>query len=265
MKKNKKKNIISIITGGAGFLGKQIFESLLELNHKKIIIIDNNKKNIDSFEKKYSKHKSKFKVFKLDICSEKEVLKVYNEIINKFNKIDILINNAAIDYKPKKKERRKEGFFDTSIASWRNEISVGLTGSLICSKIFCKSMVKKRSGIILNISSDLSVIAPDQRLYDHLNTEKPISYSVVKHGLIGLTKYLAGYLASKNIRVNALSPGGIQNKQDKKFIKKIKSLIPLNRMAKVNEYKEIIKFLCSDSSSYMTGQNIIIDGGRTII
>ena len=126
-------------------------------------------------------------------------------------------------------------------------------------------MVKKRSGIILNISSDLSVIAPDQRLYDHLNTEKPVSYSVIKHGLIGLTKYLAGYLANKNIRVNALSPGGIKNNQDKIFIKKIKSLIPLNRMAKINEYKEVIKFLCSDSSSYMTGQNIIVDGGRSII
>ena len=126
-------------------------------------------------------------------------------------------------------------------------------------------MQQKKSGVILNIASDLSVIAPDQRLYKHLKTIKPISYSVVKHGLIGLTKYLASYLAESNIRVNALSPGGIYNKQDKTFVNKIKNLIPLGRMASQGEYKETIKFLCSDKSSYITGQNIIVDGGRSII
>ena len=176
-----------------------------------------------------------------------------------------MINNAAIDLKPQKKRKKKVSFFDTSISSWNREVAVSLTGSLICSKIFCRSMSKNKFGIVLNISSDLSVIAPDQRLYEHLNIVKPISYSVVKHGLLGFTKYLASHLANKNIRVNALSPGGISNKQDKLFVKKIKSLIPLNRMAKKNEYKEVIKFLCSERSSYMTGQNIIVDGGRSVI
>ena len=126
-------------------------------------------------------------------------------------------------------------------------------------------METKKKGVILNIGSDLSIIAPDQRLYSHLNSLKPVTYSVVKHGIVGLTKYLASYWSSKNIRVNCLSPGGIYNKQDKNFTKKIKKLIPLNRMAHKNEYNEVIQFLCSDASSYMTGQNIIIDGGRTII
>ena len=261
----KNKNIISIITGGAGFLGKQIFESLLELKHKKIIIIDNNKKSIESFKKDYKKFKNKFIIYEADICSERKILEINSEIINKFKKIDILINNAAIDLKPQKKRKKKESFFDTPISSWNREVAVGLTGSLICSKIFCRSMSKNKFGIVLNISSDLSVIAPDQRLYEHLNIVKPISYSVVKHGLLGFTKYLASHLANKNIRVNALSPGGISNKQDKLFVKKIKSLIPLNRMAKKNEYKEVIKFLCSERSSYMTGQNIIVDGGRSVI
>tara|TARA_B100000886_G_scaffold326597_1_gene273240 strand:+ start:1630 stop:2466 length:837 start_codon:yes stop_codon:yes gene_type:complete len=263
--KMKNKNIISIITGGAGFLGKQIFESLLELKHKKIIIIDNNKKSIESFKKDYKKFKNKFIIYEADICSERKILEINSEIINKFKKIHILINNAAIDLKPQKKRKKKVSFFDTSISSWNREVAVSLTGSLICSKIFCRSMSKNKFGIVLNISSDLSVIAPDQRLYEHLNIVKPISYSVVKHGLLGFTKYLASHLANKNIRVNALSPGGISNKQDKLFVKKIKSLIPLNRMAKKNEYKEVIKFLCSERSSYMTGQNIIVDGGRSVI
>ena len=116
----------------------------------------------------------------------------------------------------------------------------------------------------MNIGSDLSTIAPDQRLYSHLNSLKPVTYSVV-HGIVGLTKYLASYWSNKNIRVNCLSPGGIYIKKFKTFIKKIKKLIPLNRMANKNEYNEVIQFLCSDASSYMTGQNIVIDGGRTII
>lgn len=261
----KDKNYISIITGGAGFLGRQIFESFIELNHKKIIIIDNNASNIISFSKKYKKYKNKFIIYKADICSEKSILEIYKNIIKKFKKIDILVNNASIDYKPNKIKREKDSFFNTSLNSWQHELSVCLTGSLICSKIFCKSMAKYNSGIVLNICSDLSIIAPDQRLYSHLNSIKPASYSVVKHGLVGLTKYLAGYLADKNIRVNALSPGGIKKNQDRVFLRKIKSLIPLKRMAKINEYKEVIKFLCSDKSSYMTGQNIVVDGGRSII
>ena len=111
----------------------------------------------------------------------------------------------------------------------------------------------------------MSVIAPDQRLYSHLKSHKPISYSVIKHGLIGLTKYLASYLARYNIRVNAISPGGIPNSQDKLFQSKINKLIPLGRMSFKNEYKEVIQFLCSDASSYLTGHNLIIDGGRSII
>ena len=125
-------------------------------------------------------------------------------------------------------------------------------------------MVKRRKGVILNISSDLSVIAPDQRLYEHLNTVKPVSYSVIKHGILGQLS-MAAYFAKYNIRVNTISPCGIHNNQDKTFSKKIKELIPMRRMAKKREYNETLQFLCSDASSYITGQNIILDGGRSII
>ena len=124
-------------------------------------------------------------------------------------------------------------------------------------------MIKQQSGNIINISSDLGVIAPNQSLYSK-NNKKPISYSVVKHGIIGFSKYLATYLAEYNIRSNSLCPGGISNNQPKEFISKIKKLIPLKRMAKINDYDGIILYLCSDYSSYMTGSTIVWDGGRSV-
>ena len=126
-------------------------------------------------------------------------------------------------------------------------------------------------GVILNIASDLSVIAPDQRIYhqdslpDEIQAVKPITYSVIKHGLIGLTKYLASYWPEKGIRSNALSPGGVFVNQDEEFVTKISKLIPLGRMATNDEYVSAIQFLCSDASIYMNGHNLVIDGGRSII
>jgi NAD(P)-dependent dehydrogenase (short-subunit alcohol dehydrogenase family) len=131
-------------------------------------------------------------------------------------------------------------------------------------------MAINKSGVILNISSDLSVISPDQRLYKLSEKEeisqpvKPITYSVIKSGLVGMTKYLATYWSANGVRVNALSPGGIYEGQSEEFVKKITNLIPLGRMAKSSEYRSAVQFLCSDASSYMTGQNIVIDGGRSV-
>ena len=131
-------------------------------------------------------------------------------------------------------------------------------------------MAKRRKGIILNIASDLSVIAPDQRLYKVASLEpelqpvKPVTYSVIKAGLVGLTKYLATYWNEDGIRVNSLSPGGIYDGQPEEFVKKLSSLIPMGRMANRDEYQSAVQFLCSNASSYMTGQNIVIDGGRSV-
>ena len=131
-------------------------------------------------------------------------------------------------------------------------------------------MSRKKEGNILNIASDLSIISPDQRLYsdDHLslsNPVKPITYSVIKHGLIGLTKYVSTYWAKNNVRCNAISPGGVFNDQPDEFVRKLSELIPLGRMARLDEYKKAIIFLCTDDSSYMNGHNLVIDGGRSII
>ncbi len=256
LKRFSLKNKTAVVTGGNGFFGKQICESLI-LNGCNVISLD------IKIENKLSK--KSYSQYLCDITKEKEVYEINKKIIKKFKKIDILVNNAALDFKPRKNS--KSEFFDKfDLKKWNDEILVGLTGSFLCSKYFIKSMIKNKKGIILNIASDLSIIAPDQRIYSHLKSHKPVSYSVIKHGIVGLTKYLAATYANKNIRVNSISPGGIEQKNlNKEFKKKLKNLIPLNRMAKNGEYVETIQFLCSDASSYITGQNIVLDGGRSII
>ena len=149
-------------------------------------------------------------------------------------------------------------------------MAVGLTGAMLCSKVFGYEMAKKGKGVILNISSDLGIIAPDQRIYkkdglpENEQPVKPVTYSVIKHGLIGLTKYLATYWADKGVRCNALCPGGIYNNQPDEFVKKISNLIPLGRMADEDEYKASVVFMVSEASKYMNGSILSVDGGRSI-
>ena len=156
------------------------------------------------------------------------------------------------------------------VDDWDFQLKVGLTGAMLCSQIFGQEMVKNGGGVILNIASDLSVISPDQRLYrkDGLKSDlqpvKPVTYSVIKSGLVGLTKYLSTYWVEQGIRCNALSPGGIYNAQGKDFVDKLQTLIPLGRMADFDEYNSTVQYLCSDASSYMNGQNIVVDGGRSV-
>ena len=246
----KNKNII--VTGGSGFLGRQIVKAFKRTNSN-IFILDITKPKISS---------NKIKYFECDITNQKKVLEVSKKILKNY-KVDVLINNAANDYKP---ENSSKSFLENfNINEWNNDIAVGLTGAFICTKIFGSEMSRLKRGVILNISSDLGINAPNQEIYKGLNFKKPATYSVVKHGIIGLTKFTATYWANKNIRCNAIAPGGIFNSQNKKFINKVKKTIPLKRLANKNEYNELILFLCSNSSSYITGTTIVADGGRSII
>ena len=250
----KNKNII--ITGGNGFFGKQMSDAFY-----------NQGSNVFILDTKKSKKKKKITFFKTDITKELELKKILNFFKKKKIKIDVLINSAAKDHVPRKGKKNKEKFdlenFSEKI--WKEDLNVGLTGSYLSTKIFGTYMAEKKSGVILNISSDLGIIAPNQDIYKKTNFIKPVSYSVVKHGIIGLTKYTASYWAKKNVRCNAIAPGGIYNKQDVNFLNNIKKTIPVGRMAKKNEYNDLILFLCSKSSSYITGSVIVSDGGRTII
>ena len=248
-----------IITGGAGLLGSRIVKIILE--HGGIpIIFDTNKVKINKLKKILKEKINLVHFYKVDITKKKQIKNVINKIHKKFKKIDCLINNAGFNPKLGQKNNKFENF---SIDQWNKEIQIGLTGSLIVTQEVVKKMIKQKNGNIINISSDLGIIAPSQFLYED-NEKKPISYSVVKHGIIGFSKYLSTYLAEYNIRSNTLCPGGISNYQPKKFVNKIKKLIPLKRMAKINDYDGIILYLCSDYSSYMTGSVIVCDGGRSV-
>jgi len=265
---------IAVITGAAGLLGVQHAYALLE-SGAKVVLTDINENELESAYLNLTKHfNDKYiSIIKMDVSSEISVSQAAKKIFSKHGCIDILINNAAIDPKVMKNSSEFEltRFENFSLDQWSRELSVGLTGAFICSKVFGSAMAQnKKGGVILNISSDLSVISPDHRLYEDRNLSedkqkvKPVTYSVIKTGLIGLTRYIATYWIDKNIRCNALSPGGVFNGQHNDFVRKISSLIPLGRMADVDEYRSAIQFLCSDASSYMNGQNIVIDGGRSI-
>ena len=248
---------IIIITGGAGLLGSRLAEIIIS-NNGTPIILDNDNKKIVKLKKKVNK-KNLIECHKVDITNKKQIKNTIDKIYKKYKKIDCLINNAGYNPKLGLKNNKFENF---TIKQWEKEIQIGLTGCLVVTQETVKRMIKQQSGNIINISSDLGVIAPNQSLYSK-NNKKPISYSVVKHGIIGFSKYLATYLAEYNIRSNALCPGGISNNQPKEFVSKIKKLIPLKRMAKINDYDGIILYLCSDYSSYMTGSTIVCDGGRS--
>ena len=262
----------ALITGGAGLLGIEHARALLSVGAN-IVLWDINDKRLQEaqelLETEYSEQRISIQV--VDITKESEVIASLDMLSRQDIEINVLVNNAAINPKYsedfQKPSSRVEHF---SIEDWNTQLSVGLTGAFICSKNIGERMEKAGGGVIVNIASDLSVISPDQRLYaqDGLKADqqpvKPVTYSVIKSGLVGLTMYLATYWRSSNIRVNALSPGGVYENQDPSFVEKLTSLIPLGRMAQRDEYHGAIQFLCSDASSYMTGQNLIVDGGRTI-
>ena len=207
-----------------------------------------------------------------DITDEASVVAARSEIAHtRGHSGHVLVNNAAIDPKFERAAgggdpSRLEGF---SLAQWNLEIAVGLTGSFLCSKIFGSEMARLGSGVIINVASDLGVIAPDQRIYrrdgvaDDEQRVKPVTYSVIKHGLIGLTKYLATYWPRQGVRCNAFAPGGVFNQHEESFVARLSNLIPMGRMAHLDEYKAAIVFLASDASSYMNGGVLTMDGGRS--
>jgi NAD(P)-dependent dehydrogenase (short-subunit alcohol dehydrogenase family) len=262
-----------LITGAAGLLGMEHAAALLE-SGAKVVLTDIDDVLLKAAYNRLAKNYDPVNILmnEMDVSLLENIRRVAEQLWQANVRIDILINNAAID--PKVND--SNGVFESSrlenfpIDQWNLQVAVGLTGAFLCSQVFGAAMAKDgKGGIILNIASDLSVFSPDQRLYrktelpDDRQPVKPVTYSVIKTGLVGLTRYLATYWADRGVRSNALSPGGVFNEQGEDFVNRLSSLIPLGRMAKRDEYRSAVQFLCSEASSYMNGQNIIMDGGRS--
>ena len=251
---------VCLITGGAGFLGQKYCEFFLSKNYA-VLCVDNNKKNLQSIKHINSEN---FFLYECDITNEKKVKNLFKKI-NKSFSVNVLINNAAIDAIPFKKENDNQKF--PTDKNWDIEMNVSLKGSFLMIKYFGEEMIKRKVGSIINIGSDLSIIAPNQKIYksSYKNYIKPVTYSVIKHGMLGLTKYFASLYAKDNVRVNMVSPGSIQNNQSTELLKELKNIIPMRRLGSYSEILGILFFLANNDSSYITGQNILVDGGRTII
>ncbi len=264
---------VAAITGGAGLLGRKHAEAIAAHGGVPVLV------DIAPADRIAAEIGERFGVSAFaaatDITRPESVKELLARILGRFGRLDILINNAANNPKMENSSEvnfsRLENF---PLEQWHADIAVGLTGALLCSQTLGSYMAEAfrehgRRGVILNIASDLAVIAPDQRIYrqpglpDHLQPVKPVTYSVVKSGLVGLTRYLATYWADSGVRVNAISPGGVFNGQPDAFVRKLTNLIPMGRMACLDEYQGAVVFLVSDASSYMTGHNLVIDGGRT--
>lgn len=260
-----------VVTGAIGLLGKQHTLAILSEGGN-VALLDLNIRELNKFIRSLPQNLMKNALaVKCDITMEKEVLNASNIIANVFGKVHGLVNNAAINASVEKNLDRFERFENLSHESWREELDVGLWGSIVCARVFGLEMIKNGvNGSIVNISSDHGLIAPNQNLYkiegldDALQPVKPVTYSVIKHGLIGLTRYLATYWSNKGIRVNALCPGGVLNGQNENFIARVNNLIPLGRLAKPDEYWGALIYLLSKESSYMTGSVMVVDGGRSV-
>ena len=266
----------ALVTGAAGLLGTQHAIALAEIGAK-VFLADIDEEGLEEARAIVSKFSAvEPESVVMDITSEASIISGKRVVVEKSQQdkhvFKCLINNAAVDHKVSNagmvRSNRLENF---DVEGWNKEVEVGLTGAILCAKHFGPILVASGEGVILNIASDLSVIAPDQRLYERPGltlSEQPvksISYPVIKTGLLGLTRYLATYWRNSNTRCNALSPGGVFAAQDDEFVSRLSDLIPLDRMANKDEYRSAVQFLCSDASSYMNGQNIIIDGGRSVL
>lgn len=257
---------VVIITGGTGLLGMAHARAIWQAGGVPVLL------DIASYDAEDLNRRAGFSVdcLRCDITKQDQVESALAEILARFGRVDVLVNNAANNPKVEAagglNDSRLEHY---PLQRWDDDLAVGLTGAMICSRVFGVEMARRGRGVIVNIASDLGLIAPDQRLYAidgvpaDSQTVKPVSYSVVKAGLIGLTRFLSTYWADRGVRANALCPGGVENGQDTVFLRRIAERIPMGRMAHLDEYQGAIIFLCSDASSYMTGAVLSVDGGRT--
>jgi len=266
---------VALVTGGAGLLGRRYCEALVQAGAR-VVVADLDAQRAHALASELNADHSCAAGCGLDVTDSRSVSDGVESAIAAFGRLDILVNNAALTVRGGSETLKPADYFapfeEYSLEVWNSALQTNLTGMLLCAQAAGKQMLRQASpgGVVVNISSTYGVVAPDQRLYDGVKTpyadtgfNTPVSYAVTKTAVLGLTRYLATYWASKNIRVNALTPHGVFDNHDETFVRNFVYRSPMGRMARNDEYRGALLFLVSDASSYMTGANLIVDGGWT--
>lgn len=262
----------ALITGGGGLLGPEHGIALAKCGSA-VILADISEKGLELARQRITSEVPNTKIIlaQTDISNEDELVRLKDKLSMDKLQVDILVNNASVN--PKMDCEGEKGSCSVEaydLSELEREIRIGITGSFLCCKVFGSLMAERGHGVIINVASDLAIQAPDQRIYsptgriEDVKNFKPIGYSIVKSAMLGLNRYLATYWAHRGVRVNCLLPGGVYNNQPPHLVDQLKERIPLRRMANCSEYQGAIAFLASEASSYMTGQMLIMDGGRSI-
>lgn len=257
----------AIVTGGAGLLGSEFCRTLAQAGAQ-VVVADLNQASAEAVADELHQNGRPALAVGVDVTSPVSTRQMVDLTLNAFNRLDVLVCSAAMDPKFDSEHagQHRNTFEDYPLEAWKSALEVNLTGLFLCAQAAVKPMLAQESGVIINICSTYGLVGPDQRLYERPGQPqqyKPVFYSVTKSGVLGLTRYLATYYAGKNIRANALTPGGVYNDHDETFTRSYSSRTVLGRMAHKDEMNGALLFLASDASSYMTGSNLVVDGGWT--
>lgn len=258
---------IVLITGVSGQLGAEYARAFLDRGARVVGLDVQSSTGSDALEEKYQEN---YLFCVTDVTAKTSLQNALDEIVRKFGPPTVLINNAAIDSPPSSPPEENGPFEDYPEASWDKVIDVNLKGVFLCCQVFGAAMAEEGKGSIINIASIYGIVSPDQNLYEFRRKRgevffKPVAYSASKSGILNLTRYLSVYWAKKGVRVNSLTIAGVFNNQEQAFLDVYCKRIPIGRMADLDEYNGSMLFLASSASRYMTGANLVIDGGWTAI
>ncbi len=261
---------VVVVTGGGGLLGVRHAEIIAAAGGSPVLVDideDRARRAAEDLAKRFGVDATHAKV---DIADEAQVGALQQKLLEHYGRVDVLINNAANNPKVEGSDRARFARAETfSLEQWEADLDVGLKGAFICTRIFGAEMARRRKGVVVNVLSEYGLDAPDQRLYrveglpDDQQPVKPVTYTVAKSGLLGMSRYFASYWGAQGVRVNSITIGGVYNGQPEEFVKRYVNRVPLGRMAASDDYQGAMLFLCSDASRFMTGSNLIIDGGKS--
>jgi NAD(P)-dependent dehydrogenase (short-subunit alcohol dehydrogenase family) len=259
---------VAIITGGAGLLGEGYCRTLAAAGAHVVVAEINGEAAIDLAGEITRESGVEALGLPTDVSNPGSVAEMLARTLEQFGRVDILVNNAALDPKfdTEHADQHTNRFEDFPFDAWQDALAVNVTGMFLCAQAVSRPMLEAKRGVIVNVSSTYGLVGPDQRLYQRQGESlqyKPVTYTVAKAAVLGLTRYLATYFANTGIRVNTLTPGGVYAGHDEEFVRRYSAKTVLGRMAKAEEMSNALLFLVSDASSYMSGANLVIDGGWT--